>query len=138
MCSSDLRAAAGDDTDLIRFEPPDVGQRFDVLPLSVVTDGAVQALGVDRRRLRPNIVVGGVEGVAERGWPGRILRIGDTVEIEIRKLRARCVMTTYDPDTLEQDLGVLGRIVHDFDGRIALDCAVRRGGRISVGDPVEV
>ena len=33
-------------------------ERFDVLPLLVATDGAIQALGVDGRRLRPNIETG--------------------------------------------------------------------------------
>ena len=33
--------------------------RFDVLPVSLVTDGALEELGVDLRRLRPNIVIAG-------------------------------------------------------------------------------
>src|SRR5438309_998433 len=41
----------------------DGAERFDVLPLLVATDGAVAAFGHDLRRLRPNIVVGGVEGL---------------------------------------------------------------------------
>jgi hypothetical protein len=32
-------------------------------------------------------------------------------------------MTTYDPDTLRKDRSVLKRIVDEFDGRMALDCA---------------
>ena len=52
-------------------------ERFDILPLLVATDGAIAALGVDGRRLRPNIVVGGVAGLAEREWPGRRLQIGE-------------------------------------------------------------
>lgn len=108
---------------------------FDVLPLLVATDGAIAALGVDHRRLRPNIVIAGVEGLAERAWPGRRLRIGDAI-IAVAKLRGRCVMTTYDPDTQEQDLSVLKRIVTDFGGRIALDCDVVEGGVIEVGDAV--
>jgi uncharacterized protein YcbX len=110
---------------------------FDVLPLLVATDGAIAALGVDHRRLRPNIVIAGVEGLAERAWPGRRLLIGDAV-ISVAKLRGRCVMTTYDPDTQEQDLSVLRRIVSDFGGRMALDCDVVEGGVIAVGDPVEL
>ena len=58
--------------------------------------------------------------------------------IDVASVRRRCVMTSYDPDTQEQDLGVLRRIVNEFDGRIALDCAVVEGGRLTVGDPVEV
>ena len=44
--------------------------RFDDTALLVATDGAVAELGVDRRRLRPNVVISGVEGMAERTWPG--------------------------------------------------------------------
>ena len=110
-------------------------ERFDVLPLLVATDGAIRALGVDGRRLRPNIVVGGVDGLSEREWPGRRLRIGEVV-IAVAKLRSRCVMTTYDPDTQVQDPGVLRRIVREFGGTMALDCAVEAGGTVRVGDPV--
>jgi uncharacterized protein YcbX len=110
-------------------------EQFDILPLLVATDGAIAALGVDGRRLRPNIVVGGVDGLAEREWPGRRLQIGEAV-IAIAQLRGRCVMTTYDPDTQVQDAGVLRRIVREFGGTMALDCAVVTGGSVRVGDPV--
>jgi len=110
--------------------------RFDILPLLVATDGAVAAFGRDARRLRPNLIVGGVDGLAERAWPGRFLRLGPSVVVQVAKLRQRCVMTTYDPDTQEQDVGVLRRIVEEFDGRMALDCAVVEAGRLRVGDPV--
>ncbi len=129
-----IRAAAGATATLVRY---DGRERFDVLPLLVATDGAIAALGVDGRRLRPNIVIAGVAGLAERGWAGRRLRIGDVV-IALEKLRGRCVMTTYDPDSQVQDLGVLQRIVDDFGGRMALDSAVVSGGTIAIGDPVEL
>jgi hypothetical protein len=112
-----VRAAAGPQARLARHDGP---ERFDVLPLLVATDGAIAALGVDGRRLRPNVVIAGAEGLAERGWPGRRLRIGEVV-IALEKLRGRCVMTTYDPDTQAQDLGVLQRIVDEFGGRRALE-----------------
>lgn len=117
--------------------PHEARDGFDVLPLLVATDGAIAALGVDHRRLRPNIVIAGVEGLAERAWPGHRLRIGDAV-ISVAKLRGRCVMTTYDPDTQEQDLSVLKRIVTDFGGRMALDCDVVEAGVVSVGDTVQL
>ena len=56
----------------------------------------------------------------------------------VAKLRSRCVMTTFDPDTQVQDLSVLRRIASEFEGQMALDCAVVSGGRIAVGDPVEL
>jgi uncharacterized protein len=129
-----VREAAGKDVHLIRYPGK---ERFDVLPLLVATDGAVKEMDVDRRRFRPNILLGGVEGLAERQWAGKTLRIGD-VTIRLSNLRDRCVMTTYDPDTLQQDMNVLRRIVRQFDGSFALDSAVLTGGRIRVGDPAEV
>ncbi|HEX5043834.1 MAG TPA: MOSC N-terminal beta barrel domain-containing protein [Candidatus Polarisedimenticolaceae bacterium] len=130
-----VRRAAGPGARLALLE--DVEARFDVLPLLVATDGAIAALGEDGRRLRPNVVVGGVEGLAERTWPGRRLRLGE-VMVEVAKLRDRCVMTTYHPDTQVQDPTVLRRIVQEFGGKVALDCAVLRPGTLRLGDPVEV
>ena len=129
-----VRAAAGPQARLVRHDGP---ERFDVLPLLIGTDGAFEQLGVDHRRLRPNIVVGGVDGLAERGWPGHRLRVGAVIA-SVVTLRSRCVMTTYDPDTQEQDLAVLRRIASEFGGQMALDCSVIGGGRIAVGDPVEL
>jgi uncharacterized protein YcbX len=129
-----VRAASGDDIRLIEDRSR---IRFDVLPVSLVTDGALVELGIDLRRLRPNIVIEGIEGLAERGWHGLALRVGGAV-IGMRQVRGRCVMTTFDPDTLEQDHGVLQQIVDDYDGRFALDCYVIEPGPIAVGDPFEV
>lgn len=112
-------------------------ERFDVLPLLVATDGAIQEFGYDRRRLRPNLVIGGVEGLAEREWPGQRMKIGKAV-IEFAQLRGRCVMTTYDPDTQKKDPAVLRHIVKKFDGTLALDTDVIQGGHIEVGDSVEL
>jgi uncharacterized protein len=103
----------------------------------VATDGAFAAFGHDGRRLRPNIVIGGVEGLAERSWPGQCLRIGDVI-IWIQDLRGRCIMTTFDPDSLKQDRRVLTGIVQKFDGTLALNCDVIQGGEIRVGDAVEL
>ena len=129
-----VRAAAGDDAWL---EAYDGLERFDVLPLLVATDGAVAEFGRDVRRLRPNILIGGVEGMAEREWPGAELHIGDAI-IGLDSLRGRCPMTTVDPDTLERDPQVLRDIGRRFGGRLALNAEVLRGGAISVGDPVEL
>ena len=129
-----VRAAAGEDAELVAYDGID---RFDVMPLSIATDGAIAAVGVDRRRFRPNIVICGVEGLGERSWPGLELQIGE-VRIAVARLRPRCVMTTYDPDTQEQDHSVLRRIVREFGGALALDCSVLVRGRIRVGDRVEL
>ena len=112
-------------------------ERFDVLPLLVATDGAIKEFGYDHRRLRPNLVIGGVDGLAEREWPGLRMKIGDAV-IEFAQLRGRCVMTTYDPDTQKKDPKVLRHIVQKFDGTLALDTDVIQGGQIKVSNTVEL
>ena len=125
---------AGPGARLVRDESTN---RFDVLPLLVATDGAIAAFGHDGRRLRPNLVIGGVEGLAERDWPGQCLRIGDVI-IGIQDLRGRCVMTTFDPDSLKQDRQVLKDIARKFGGTLALNCYVIRGGEVRVGDSSEL
>lgn len=127
-----VRKAAGPEAELMQYQG---AKRFDVLPLLVATDGAIEHLGLDRRRFRPNIVIGGVDGLEERHWPGRRLRSGN-VTLDAAQLRSRCVMTTFDPDTLEQDRNVLRRIVDELDGRLGLDCAVVAGGTLEEGAPV--
>jgi uncharacterized protein YcbX len=130
-----VNEAANDRVELVDLSTST--HRFDVLPLLVATDGAINALGIDSRRLRPNIIVAGVPGTTEREWPGHSLRLGPVV-IDVAKLRMRCVMTTYDPDTLEQEFSVLFRIVSEMGGKLALDCAVRLPGHLRENDPVEL
>ena len=146
LAGSDLEAsrvaladAAGPDA---RIEPAsangDGGHFFDESPLLVATDGAIEALGYDGRRFRPNIVIAGVTGMEERSWDGRRLRIGDAAEVDLGHLCERCVLTTFDPDTQEQDPDVLRRVNAELDGLFARNCWVAAPGRITVGDPVEL
>jgi MOSC domain-containing protein len=107
------------------------------LPLLVCTDGAVSTFGHDVRRLRPNLIIGGVGGLAERQWPGATLRLPDA-EIALADLRRRCVMTTYDPDTTAQDPDVLREIVRRFGGELCLNAAVARAGLVEVGNRADL
>ncbi|MGJ5814143.1 MOSC domain-containing protein [Paludibaculum fermentans] len=111
--------------------------RFDILPLLVATDGMLQAVGVDTRRFRPNLVISGVPGLAEREWEGAALRIGPVL-IGMEDLRGRCITTTYDPDTGAQDVNVLRRIQREFQGVLGLNSYVIEPGRVSEGDEVEL
>ena len=134
-----VREASTPDVELVRFAGPDHGQRFDVLPLTVLTDGMATAMGVDHRRFRPNIFITGVDGLGERDWAGHAIRIGSAL-IGVKRPRPRCVMTTFHPDTLEREPAVLRRIAQEFGGRIALDCwviepgSIDRGARVAVTD----
>ena len=130
----DVEVAAGPGARLVEAAGPD---RFDVLPLLVATDGMLAAAGYDRRRFRPNLVIGGVPGFAEREWPGARLRIGSAV-IALEDLRTRCIMTTFDPDSGQQNLEVLARIRREFGGRLGLNAYVVSPGRIQAGDCVQI
>ncbi len=87
--------------------------------------------------MRPNIVIGGVDGLAERDWPGRCLRIGKVL-IGVQELRLRCIMTTYDPDTQVRDKEITRDIYRRFAGKLALNCFVIEGGDITVGYEVQL
>lgn len=132
--AADVVHIAGPGAKLVSY---DGAERFDVLPLLVATDGAIAAFGHDHRRLRPNIVIGGVEGLAEREWPGACLRVGKVL-IGVQDLRLRCIMTSFDPDTLVQDKGITHGIYRRFEGKLALNCFVIEGGEIAVGDEVQL
>src|SRR2546428_6735657 len=49
------------------------------LPLLVPTDRAIRGLGAAGLRLRPNLVIGGVFGLAEHTWGGPRFKIRDVV-----------------------------------------------------------
>lgn len=131
---ADVRKITGAGVELVHDETAD---RFDVLPLLIATDGAIAAFGKDGRRLRPNLVIGGVEGLEERSWPGRKLRIGNVI-MDMDSLRGRCVMTTYDPDTLQQEPAVLKDIGKRFGGKLALNCGVEQGGMVELNQAAEI
>jgi uncharacterized protein YcbX len=132
--AQDVEAAAGQGGRLVYSDADD---RFDILPLLVTTDGMFDAVGHDPRRFRPNLIIGGVDGLAERQWEGAQLRIGEVL-IGMEDLRGRCIMTTFDPDTGKQDLSVLRRIQREFDGVLGLNSFVVTPGTISVGDTVDL
>ena len=133
--AADVKAAAR--TSAARLVKDESAERFDVLPLLVATDGAIAAFGQDYRRLRPNIVIEGVEGLGERDWPGGCLRVGKVL-IGVQDLRLRCIMTSFDPDTLVQDKEITRDIYRRFEGKLALNCFVVEGGEIHVGDEVKL
>ncbi|MCU1220175.1 MAG: domain containing protein [Candidatus Angelobacter sp.] len=129
-----VHEAAGEPVTLQQVPAP---QAFDVLPLLIATDGAARYLNIDHRRLRPNILLADVPDLEERKWPGRVITIGE-VRIHAEKLRDRCVMTTFDPDTQVQDPSILLRIVRELDGSTALDSSVIHPGKIRVGDTAHI
>ena len=128
-----VRAAAGASAELVRYAGPSVStSSICWSPLTARSRNSDTTCAVCGRTR-----IGGVPGLAERGWPGRALRIGGVL-IGMLKLRSRCIVTTIDPDTGEQDLDVLRTIRHGYDGTFALDSWTAAPGTIRVGDEVEL
>jgi uncharacterized protein len=127
-----VREVAGAGASLVRAEG---GHEFDAAPILVVTDGGVAQLGYDRRRFRPNIVIDGVDGAAERDWVRGRLRVGEVL-LFVSEPCERCVITTIDPDTTEVDPEVLRRARLELGGMMGVYCSVLEPGAVAVGDPV--
>lgn len=131
-----VRERAGPEARLTAYDGP---ERFDVTNLLVATDGELDAFAqrhgapLDVRRLRPNLVLAGVDPDDLDRWPGRALAIGDAL-VGVHSRRQRCVVTSIDPDTGAQDLDVFRRIRRDFANLMALNCWVIAPGTIRVGD----
>ena len=147
LVAADVERAAGAGARLARSD--ELAARFDILPLLVMTDGAIAAIAeapelaavrVDRRRFRPNLLIGGVEGFAEMEWEGRSVRIGGVggAVVELVDLRGRCAMPTFDPDDGRQAVGVLRAVARATGGVLGLNSRVVKPGLVRVGDPVEL
>jgi len=93
-------------------------------------------------RFRPNAVVAGAAAFAEDDW--HLVRIGD-VRFRVSKPCGRCVLTTVDPDTAvkgKEPLAALARH-RRWDGNVwfgvnLIPDAPRAGGRLHLGDPVQI
>lgn len=128
-------SAAAPGGHLVSTSGAPVGFRWDLSPVLVLTKSLVAELGVDFRRLRPNVLIDGADGREEADWVGSTLRVG-SARLAITKRCERCVMTTFDPDTIEQDAGVLKRINRDFDRLFGLHCEVLDPGEARRGDAI--
>jgi hypothetical protein len=118
---------------------------FDQAPLHLVTTASmawladlVPMVGVDERRVRPNLVVRVDEsaGRPEDAWLGHELHIGTHLVIEIVDTVDRCVMVNTGQAELEDSGDVLRAISDEGDLLFGVYARVAVPGRIKVGDDV--
>lgn len=115
----------------------------DAAAVHLVTDASLMALEglaglpLDRRRFRANVVVELADPLpfAEAAWPGRELALGPAL-VGVLVPTERCAVTTFDPDTLARDPGVLAALARERDNLFGVYAQVMRPGWIRVGDPV--
>jgi uncharacterized protein YcbX len=117
----------------------------DGYPILIVSEESLQDLNsrldakVPMNRFRPNLVVKGCEPFAEDTW--KRIRIGE-VEMAIVKPCARCVVTTINKDTLEQNrepLKTLNTFRKQIGGAMfGQNVIPLNEGRLEVGMSVQV
>jgi MOSC domain-containing protein len=115
----------------------------DAAAVHLVTDASLTALEeyaglpLDRRRFRANVVVELAESMpfAEAGWPGMEMALGSAL-VGVLAPTERCAVTTFDPETLARDTGVLAALARERDNLFGVYAQVMRPGWVGVGDPV--
>jgi len=110
---------------------------IDALNARLMEQGAGEVL--DRRRFRANVWLDGIAAHEEDGWG--LVQVGDML-LGMGSLCSRCVLTTVDPDTLEQGLEPL-RVWAGYrrtaDGVVfGVNATHAAPGTIAVGDRVTV
>jgi uncharacterized protein YcbX len=142
-----IRTHARDDT-LVFARVVEPGYGGGPHPVSVISRASVADVGrhagdehLDPRRFRMLIEIDGVDHYEEDAWQGRLVRFGGaTVRIGARM--NRCVMTTLDPDTGEQNAPVLDALAeHRKVGTellLGVYGDVDAPGTIAVGDDATV
>ncbi|MGH9971484.1 MAG: MOSC domain-containing protein [Pyrinomonadaceae bacterium] len=132
--------------EVLEFTSP-LGTYFDAFPINVLTTASLETMASlnptavwDVRRFRPNFLIktnDEIRGLAEAGWAGRTLRVGE-VQFNCEIPTARCGMTTHGHSGLPKDPSVLRSIVKDADQNLGVYASVVQGGGISIGDEVEL
>ncbi len=104
------------------------------------------------RRFRPNLViepVAGADGFVENAWIGRLLQIGEAVQLRVTNPCPRCVMTTLPQADLPRDVGILRAAAEHnrvpgpaFGGNampsVGVYGVVERGGTVRRGDSIRL
>ena len=88
-------------------------------------------------RWRGNIWFDGLPLWEEFDWPGRDIRIGETL-LRVRERITRCLATTANPETGERDADTLGALRAWEHQDFGVYAEVIEGGKIEIGNKVEV
>jgi uncharacterized protein YcbX len=95
--------------------------------------------GHDPRRFRPNLVVDaspGPDAYPEDAWVGEWLRIGDHLDVAVRKATGRCVLITRPQPGLAKDSALFRDLVRERSGNLGIYVDPQGPGALAVGDPV--
>jgi uncharacterized protein len=131
---------------LVKTDRPGTALDSERGTVSLVSEASVAELagvaglpGVDERRFRMLIGLGGCRAHEEDEWVGRDVRVGEAV-VRVLKRVVRCAATTHSPDTGRRDLDTL-RLIRSYRGgedvEFGVEAEVVAPGRVAVGDRCE-
>jgi uncharacterized protein YcbX len=90
---------------------------------------------IDESRFRPNILINtdGSE-LLEQKWLGKILSIGENVELEITHNTERCIMTAFAQDFLPEDKRIFTFLGREAELKFGVYAKVICGGTVAEND----
>ena len=116
---------------------------FDAMPVSILTTTMAEIIEeahgapVAIDRFRTNVVIRPTDpAVTEQDWLGGHLAFEDGAALDVGWATPRCAMVGIDAATGVRDASVVRTVVQRFQNRVGAYCAVRRPGKIQVGDEV--
>ncbi len=115
------------------------GGNHDDADVLVINDASLAVLAeewgrpVDPRRFRANTAVAGVPPFQETAWIGRYIKMGQAT-LQVVSQCERCVLTTFDPETLTVDPSFLRAIAQNHRACFGVYCRVVEPGAVQVGD----
>lgn len=132
---------------LMEFACPP-GTHYDVFPLHLLTTSALEHMSglsgedFDHRRFRPSLLLEtapGIEGVAEFGWVGKSLRIGEVLlKVESRTIRCSMPSRPQAQYGLAQNPAISKSIYQQFNRYFGVNLTVQETGQLREGDAVEL
>ncbi|MCM3409720.1 MOSC domain-containing protein [Metabacillus litoralis] len=130
----------------IRFTPSHVPLgAIEEEHIQLVTDASLNRLkeiwgktNVEHRRFRPNLLIDLNEKIPfiEEEWFNRQIKIGNEVEIKLKRHCERCMIITVNPENAEKDATLLKTVAKERNNHFGVYASVTKTGRIQVGDEV--
>jgi uncharacterized protein YcbX len=100
---------------------------------------SIPGMLVDERRFRPNLLIDALGAtLAEVGWLGKALSVGNEVVLRVNKSAERCAMVVYPQSDLPYDERVLKRIAQKANLNFGVYAEVLVPGIVRHGDSVTV
>ncbi|MFD2212221.1 MOSC domain-containing protein [Metabacillus endolithicus] len=113
--------------------------------IQLVTDASLNKLqeiwgktDIDHRRFRPNILIDLKEKIPfiEEKWFNKRMKIGNEVEIHLKRHCERCMIITVDPENAEKDATLLKTVAKERNNHFGVYASVTKTGHIQIGDEV--